>query len=89
MIASQSSSFLSPEAYLEAEKTSPLKHKYSRGQVYAMAGASDAHVTITLNLAFALRNQVWGGVCRVCGSGTSGRLPHRNPQVKIPAQTRP
>ncbi|MFM7366366.1 MAG: Uma2 family endonuclease, partial [Sphaerospermopsis kisseleviana] len=46
MTLAQSHQYLSPEEYLEAEKSSPIKHEYIQGQIYAMAGASDAHVTI-------------------------------------------
>ncbi|MDY6939568.1 MAG: hypothetical protein SWY16_18195 [Cyanobacteriota bacterium] len=38
---------LSPEKYLEREKTSSIKHEYVNGRVYGMAGANDAHNTFT------------------------------------------
>jgi len=56
---------LSIEDYLEGEKASPVRHEYIAGQVYAMAGASRAHNTISLNLASRLRSHVRGGPCRV------------------------
>ncbi|MEC4815026.1 MAG: Uma2 family endonuclease [Scytonema sp. PMC 1069.18] len=65
MVTSPSEYYLSPEEYLEAEKTSQIKHEYIDGKVYAMAGASDAHVTISMNLALMLRNHVRGSGCRV------------------------
>ena len=65
MIASQSQNPLSPEEYLEAEKSSPIKHEYIKGQIYAMSGASDAHVTITANLVTLLRNHLRGSGCKV------------------------
>ncbi len=65
MTLSQSFSYLSPEEYLETEKSSPIKHEYIQGQIYAMAGASDAHVTITANLVALLRNHIRGTGCRV------------------------
>lgn len=46
MVASSKQPYLSPEAYLQFEEKSPVKHEHMDGQVYAMAGASDAHVTI-------------------------------------------
>ena len=46
MVISQSKYYISPEEYLENEKVSEIKHEYIDGQVYAMAGASDAHVTV-------------------------------------------
>lgn len=64
MTVSKSDIYVSPEIYLEGEKISPIKHEYRQGEIYAMAGASDAHVTITLNLATLLRNQVRGSGCR-------------------------
>jgi len=57
--------YLSPEEYLEAEKTSQIKHEYIDGQVYEIAGASDAHVTVTGNLFVLLRNHLRGSGCRV------------------------
>jgi len=65
MIANKLPDYISPEDYLAGEELSPIKHEYIDGQVYAMAGASDAHVTISLNLASALRNHVRGSGCRV------------------------
>lgn len=56
---------VTPENYLEGEQHSPIKHEYIAGQVFAMAGASEAHVTISLNLAALLRAHVRGGPCRV------------------------
>lgn len=65
MIANRSSGYISPTEYLILEENSPLKHEYMDGQAYAMAGASDAHVTISLNFASALRHHVRGTGCRV------------------------
>lgn len=65
MTTSQNYTYLSPEEYLASEKDSPIKHEYIQGQVYAMAGASDAHVTIAGNLFAFLRNHLRGTGCRV------------------------
>lgn len=51
--------------YLAAEINSRVKHEYINGEVYAMAGASDAHVTIALNVAAALKTHLRGSPCRV------------------------
>ncbi|MBN8727840.1 MAG: Uma2 family endonuclease [Xanthomonadales bacterium] len=51
--------------FLEWEAAQPVKHEFVDGEVFAMAGASDAHVTIALNLAIALRNHFRGGPCSV------------------------
>lgn len=65
MIVHQNQDYISPQDYLAGEELSTIKHEYINGQVYAMAGASDAHVTISLNLASLLRNYVRGTDCRV------------------------
>jgi Uma2 family endonuclease len=45
---------ISVEAYLEGEKISPVRHEYIEGEVYAMAGTSDNHSRIVINLTTAL-----------------------------------
>lgn len=44
--------------YLEGEKDSPIRHEYVDGYVYAMAGASDCHNRISLNLASRLNDHL-------------------------------
>ncbi len=78
MIASPQQSYFTPEEYLEEEESSPIKHEYIDGQIYAMAGASDAHVTIALNLATELRNHLRGSGCRVYISDMKVRLEKFN-----------
>ena len=41
---------ISVEDYLAGEKTSPVKHEYIEGEVYALAGASDNHSRIVINM---------------------------------------
>lgn len=74
MLTSQYEYYLSPEDYLEAEKTSQIKHEYINGQVYVMAGASDAHVTITMNVSMLLRNHLRGSGCRVYMADMKARI---------------
>jgi Uma2 family endonuclease len=56
---------LSVEEYLEGEQRSEVRHEYVAGALYAMAGASVEHNTISLNLASALRGHLRGMTCRV------------------------
>ena len=56
---------LSAEDYLEMELTSPIKHEYVAGEIFAMTGTSDSHNIISLNLAFILREHLRGTPCRV------------------------
>jgi Uma2 family endonuclease len=65
MIASPAYDFLSPEDYLALELTSQIKHEYMDGEIFAMAGSSDYHAAIVLNLAAILRGKLRGSGCRV------------------------
>ncbi len=55
---------LSEQEYLENEKSAYYKSEYLNGEIWAMAGASDNHVTLSMNLAFLLRQQLKGKSCR-------------------------
>lgn len=78
MVASLKSIYISPEEYLQMEKISDLKHEYIDGQVYAMAGASDAHVTIAGNLFALLRNHIRNSGCRVYIADMKARIESLN-----------
>lgn len=65
MVAIPDRTYLTAAEYLEFEAASPIKHEYIDGEAYAMAGATDAHVTIALNLAADLRLHLRGTGCRV------------------------
>lgn len=53
------------EEYLDGEKESEVRHEYIGGLVYAMSGGSEAHNTICLNLASAIRQHLRGNPCKV------------------------
>jgi Uma2 family endonuclease len=69
---------LTTEDYLQLEAESSVKHEYFDGEVYAMAGASDNHVTIAGNLFALLRSQVRGTGCRVYISDMKVRIEARS-----------
>lgn len=56
---------LSVEEYLRTEEYSPFKREYVDGQIYALAGASDRHNRVSLNIAAILLGASRGGSCRV------------------------
>ncbi|WP_019505578.1 Uma2 family endonuclease [Pleurocapsa sp. PCC 7319] len=78
MIASPDKSYLTPEEYLQLEAASDSKHEYINGEIYAMAGATDTHVTIALNIAVMLRNHLRGSGCRVFISDMKVRIETKN-----------
>lgn len=51
--------------YLAWEAGQTEKHEYFNGEVFAMARASEAHVTLAGNLFMALRYHLRGGLCSV------------------------
>jgi Uma2 family endonuclease len=55
---------LDADAYLAWEALQTERHEYVGGEVYAMAGADDRHVTIAMNVAMALRRHLAGSRCR-------------------------
>lgn len=65
---------VSVEDYLAGERVSTVRHEYIGGAVYAMAGASDDHNTISLNMATALRAHLRGRPCRVFMAEVKVRL---------------
>lgn len=65
---------LSVEEYLEGEQFSEIRHEYIGGELYAMAGGSDAHNLISLTWASALRQHLRGGSCRVFMADVKARL---------------
>jgi len=50
--------------FLAWDATQTVRHEFVRGEVFAMAGATEAHVTVALNVAMSLRQQLAGTPCR-------------------------
>jgi Uma2 family endonuclease len=78
MIALSSFTSLTSEEYLEFEEKSPIKHEYIDGEVYAMAGTTDAHNTIALNFAVIIRNHLRGSGCQVYIADLKARIEKQN-----------
>lgn len=78
MVAASAFPYVSPEDYLAAETTSPIKHEYRDGDVYAMAGGTDAHVTIALNLWALLRGHLRNQGCRAYALDMKARIEALN-----------
>jgi Uma2 family endonuclease len=60
--------FITPEEYLLLERASETKHEYYAGEMFAMGGASRAHVLIVGNLIASLTIQLRGKPCEVLGT---------------------
>jgi Uma2 family endonuclease len=56
---------MSAAEYFAWEAEQAERHDYYHGEVFAMAGGSDAHNTASLNFASALKSHLRGTPCRV------------------------
>lgn len=74
MTAAKKLNLISVEDYLVGELTSPVKHEYLGGVIYAMAGARNAHNLIAANTQGALHGRLRGGPCRAFNSDTKIRV---------------
>ena len=52
------------DAFLTWEAGQALRHELVDGEVFAMAGAEERHVTVGMNIGFALRQALAGTPCR-------------------------
>jgi Uma2 family endonuclease len=73
------------EEFLQWEERQPERHEFSDGQIVMMAGASEAHDTIRVEIVSSLRRQLAGKPCRphldlilLCPSGRA-----RYPDVAV------
>lgn len=55
---------VSVDDYLKGEQSAFYKHEYLNGDIWAMVGASDKHVTIAGNLFFLLKQHLKDSHCR-------------------------
>ncbi len=78
MIASPQDIYLTPEEYLQIEEDSIIKNEYINGEIYAMAGATDTHVTIAGNIFALLLSHLRGSGCRVYISDMKARIESKN-----------
>lgn len=60
----QQGSPLTAAEYLAWEETQEQRHEYLHGEVFAMAGAEDRHVTVAGNIFVALRQHLRGSACQ-------------------------
>jgi Uma2 family endonuclease len=63
-MSTQSKPYLTPEQYLEIERKAEFKSEYYQGEMFAMAGAHEAHVTIIFNAVRELGQQLRRRPCK-------------------------
>jgi Uma2 family endonuclease len=60
--------YTTEEEYLALERSSPTKHEYYAGRIYAMTGAKEPHNLISGNLVATFHSQLRRKPCRVYSS---------------------
>lgn len=65
---------MSVEDYLAGDQVSNVRHEFIGGAVYAMAGASEDHNVISVNITAALHSHLRGKSCRVFMADLKVRL---------------
>jgi len=67
--------WISPDEYLECERSDEERHEYVDGHVYSMAGASDDHNRIVLTLSSELRVALRGKRCEPFATDMKVKIP--------------
>jgi Uma2 family endonuclease len=67
--------WISPDEYLEGERSAEVRHEYVDGHVYAMAGASDDHNRIAGNIFRELGNALRGHKCEAFINDIKVKIP--------------
>jgi Uma2 family endonuclease len=78
MSAQRIESFVTPERYLALEHAASFKSEYISGEMIAMAGASEAHEIIAINLAREISTALRGAPCRPLGNNMKVRVRQAN-----------
>jgi Uma2 family endonuclease len=81
MTAAKQLDLVAVEDYLAGELVSEVKHEYTGGYVYAMAGATNVHNRVATNWLLAIGQRLRGGPCEPFNSDTKVR-------IKFPTHTR-
>lgn len=55
---------MTADDFLAWDRQQSVRHEFVHGDVFAMAGAEERHVTVSLNVAMALRTHLRGSPCR-------------------------
>lgn len=81
MTALRKINLISPEEYLAGERIADVKHEYTGGYVYAMAGALNVHNKIAVSFIIAIGSRLRTKSCQPFNSDTKVR-------VRMPTHTR-
>ena len=63
-MSTQAKNLLTPEEYLAMERHAEFRSEYHHGEMFAMAGGTEAHTMLVDNLIVVLTPRLRGGPCR-------------------------
>ena len=75
-MVSRPRNIVAPETYLALERAADFKSEYINGEIYAMAGASEAHILVSGNIFAALHSQLRRRDCRVYNNDMRVKVPN-------------
>ena len=67
-MSTQAKAFLTPEQYLEIERTAEFRSQYFHGEMFAVSGGSLSHARLVRNLVVLLGGQLRRRSCEVASS---------------------
>ena len=70
--------YVSADEYLQWEEKQEEKHEYVNGIIYAMAGATENHVSITANFIAIILSHLRGNQCKVLSSDMKVNIAVKN-----------
>lgn len=73
-MSTQPKTLLTPEQYLEIERKAEYKSEYFNGEMFAMAGAKEAHNLVAIHIARELDQQLRSRPCRAYPSDMRVRV---------------
>lgn len=66
---------MSEQEYLAFERSSPEKHEYADGEIFAMSGGTIEHSAVAANIIRELGNSLFGKGCRTLTSDMRLKIP--------------
>jgi Uma2 family endonuclease len=92
MVANPQFQYMSPQEYLEWEKTQELRHEYIDGEVFAVTGGTKPHNRIAINLGTELDNYLAEKDCEFYISDVKVQVsesgPYHYPDVVVTCDQR-
>ncbi len=73
--------FISVSNYLDGEQTSPIRHEYVGGQIFAMSGGSEEHNRIAGNIYASLLARLRGSGCKTFIADMKVKIAAKNTDI--------